>query len=101
LYKFYSIILDSRAASILSARELQLLALQKRDPSIQLDTSTARSNRIRFGKGIATVKSIIQVPTLLRIITFYIVPTNILFLLYLQDIDTIDIQFDNFKNILI
>jgi hypothetical protein len=92
---------DSRAASILSAGESQLLTLQKRDPSIQLDTSTAGSNRIRFGKGIATVKGIVQVPTPLGIITFYIVPTNILFLLYLQDIDTIDIQFNNLKNILI
>jgi hypothetical protein len=101
VYKFHNIIPDSRTASILSAGESQLLALQKRDSSIQLDTSTARNNRIRFGKSTTTVKSIVQVSTFFSIVTFYIVPTNILFFLYLQDIDTIGIQFDNFKNILI
>jgi hypothetical protein len=85
----------------LSAGELQVLALQKRNLNIQLDTLIAGSNRIRFGKSTAIVKSIVQVPTLLGIIKFYIVLTNILFLLYFQDIDTIGIQFDNLRNILI
>ena len=41
LYKFHSIMLDSRAASISSAGEPQVLALQKRDSSIQIDTLIA------------------------------------------------------------
>ena len=47
----------------------------------------AKSNRIRFGKGTATVKSVVRVPTLLGIIAFYIISTNTPFLLYLQDMD--------------
>ena len=74
---------DSKAARISSAEEPQVLALQKRDSSIQMDTLTVRDNSIRFGKGIATAKGIIQVLTPLGIITFYVVPTNILFLLCL------------------
>ena len=50
---------DSRAARILSASEPQVLALQKRNSSIQIDTLTARDNSIRFSKGIATAKRII------------------------------------------
>ena len=75
--------LDSRAAGISSTGEQQLLALQKENPNIQLDILIARSNRIRFSKGIATIKGTIRVSTLLGTITFYIIPTNTLFLFYL------------------
>ena len=61
----------------------------------------ARSNRIRFSKGTAIIKNIMQVPTLLGTIIFYIIFINIPFFLYLQDIDTMGVQFNNFKNILI
>jgi hypothetical protein len=44
---------------------------------------------------------VVWVPTLLGTIIFYVVLTNTLFLLCLQDIDAIGVQFDNLKNILI
>ncbi len=59
MYKFYGITLDSRAARILLAGELQVLALQKRDPSIQINTLITRSNRIKFSKEIVIIKGII------------------------------------------
>jgi hypothetical protein len=62
-YEFHGIMPDSGAAGISSAGEQQVLALQRRDSSIQIDTSTAGSNRIRFGKGMAIVKGIVRVPT--------------------------------------
>ena len=83
LYEFHSIMPDSRAAKISSVEEPQVLTLQKRDSSIQIDTLTARDNNIRFGKGIATAKGIIQVLTSLSIIIFHVVPINILFFLCL------------------
>ncbi len=43
----------------------------------------AKNNRIRFNKGTAIVKGIIQVPTPLGTIVFYIIPINTPFLLYL------------------
>jgi hypothetical protein len=92
---------DSRAAGISSAGEPQVQALQKKDPTIQLDTSAAGSNTIRFGKGTAIVKGVVQVPTPLDTITFYVVLINTPFLLCLQDIDVIRVRFDNLKNILI
>jgi hypothetical protein len=75
--------LDSEAAGISLAGEPQVQALQKRDLTIQPDMSAAGSNTIRFGKGTATVKGVIQVPILLSIIIFYVVPTNTPFLLCL------------------
>jgi hypothetical protein len=92
---------DNGAAGISSAGEPQVQALQKKDPTIQLDTAAAGSNTIRFSKGTATVKGVVQVPTPLSTITFYVVPTNTLFLLCLQDIDAIKVRFNNLKNILI
>jgi hypothetical protein len=92
---------DSGAAGISSAGEQQVLALQKKDSSIQIDTSTAGSNTIRFGKGTAIVKGIVRVPTLLGTINFYVVLTNTPFLLCLQDMDAMGVRFDNLKNVLI
>jgi hypothetical protein len=101
LYEFQGIMPDSGAAGISSAGEPQVQALQKKNPTIQLDTAAAGSNTIRFGKGTATVKGVVRVPTLLGTITFHVVPTNTPFLLCLQDIDAIGVRFDNLKNILI
>ena len=61
----------------------------------------AGSNRIRFSKGTAIIKGVMRVPIPLNTIAFYIIFINIPFLLYLQDIDTMGVQFNNFKNILI
>ena len=49
---------DSEVIGISSVSKLQVLALQKKDLTIQLNTLVARSNRIRFGKNTATVKGI-------------------------------------------
>ena len=75
--------LDSGAAGTSLAGKPQVLTLQKRDPTIQLNILTAGSNKIRFGKGTITVKGIIQVFTPLGTIAFYIVLINIPFLLCL------------------
>ena len=43
----------------------------------------AGNNRIRFSKGTAIVKGVMQVPTPLGTIAFHIIPINTPFLLYL------------------
>ena len=82
-YKFQGIMLNSGAIGIFSVSELQVLTLQKRNPTIQFNTLMAGSNRIRFSKGIITVKSVVQIPTPLGTIAFHILFTNTLFLLCL------------------
>jgi len=61
----------------------------------------ARDYCIRFGKGSIIAKGIVIVKTLLRLITFYIIPKNILFLYCIQNIDRIRVKLNNLKNILI
>ena len=100
LYKFQGIILDSRAAGILSVRESQIQALQKRDLTIQINI-TVSSNTIKFRKRTATIIEVIQILIFIRVLTFHVVSINMLFLLYLQDIDALKVRFDNLRNILI
>ncbi|KAK1499352.1 hypothetical protein CCUS01_00076 [Colletotrichum cuscutae] len=55
--------------------------------------------RISFGLGKEiVVLGIIKVKTYFRIITFYILLINTLFLLYLKNIDRLGIIFDNIRN---
>jgi hypothetical protein len=68
---------------------------------VEIDTSAAGNNTIRFGKGTTTVKGVVRIPTPLGTITFHVVPTNTPFLLCLQDMDAMGVRFDNLQNILI
>ncbi|KAK1482506.1 hypothetical protein CCUS01_04119, partial [Colletotrichum cuscutae] len=55
--------------------------------------------RISFSLGKEIViLGIIKIRTYFRIITFYILPINTLFLLYLKDINRLGIIFDNIRN---
>ncbi|KAK1478473.1 hypothetical protein CCUS01_04818 [Colletotrichum cuscutae] len=55
--------------------------------------------RISFGLGKEIVTlGIVKVKTYFRIITFYILLVNTLFLLYLKNIDRLGIIFNNIKN---
>ncbi|KAK1497397.1 hypothetical protein CCUS01_13080 [Colletotrichum cuscutae] len=55
--------------------------------------------KISFGLSKEIVAlSIIKIETYFRTITFYILPINTLFLLYLKDIDRLSIIFNNTKN---
>ncbi|KAK1474758.1 hypothetical protein CCUS01_05383 [Colletotrichum cuscutae] len=55
--------------------------------------------RISFGPGKEIVAlSIVKIETYFGIITFYILPINTLFLLYLKNIDRLGIIFNNIRN---
>ena len=56
---------------------------------------------IYFNKGTVIFFNIIRVQTPLGYITFYIIPTNTLFLLYIKDINKLGVKLNNLKNILI
>jgi hypothetical protein len=50
---FQGIMPDSGAAGVSTAGNRQFLVLQKLDPTVQLNTSTAGAHKIQFGKGTA------------------------------------------------
>ncbi|KAK1485424.1 hypothetical protein CCUS01_15301, partial [Colletotrichum cuscutae] len=63
------------------------------------NTLTAGIIKISFSLGKKIVAlSIIKVETYFGTITFYILPINILFLLYLKDIDRLGIIFNNIRD---
>ncbi|UQC86443.1 uncharacterized protein CLUP02_11944, partial [Colletotrichum lupini] len=60
---------------------------------------TAGIIKISFGLGKEIVAlSIIEIEIYFRTITFYILPVNTLFFLYLKNIDRLGIIFDNTRN---
>ncbi|KAK1462438.1 hypothetical protein CCUS01_08625 [Colletotrichum cuscutae] len=64
-----------------------------------LNTLIAGIIRISFGLGEEIVTlGIVKIETYFGTITFYILPINTLFLLYLKNIDRLGIIFDNIKN---
>jgi len=98
---FQGIMPDSGAAGVSTAGNSQFLALQKLDPRVQLDTSTAGDHKIRFGKGTALSQGTIQVQTPLGVITFHVVPANTPFLFCIQDMDAMGVKLDNLENVLV
>ncbi|UQC89038.1 uncharacterized protein CLUP02_14566, partial [Colletotrichum lupini] len=64
-----------------------------------LNILTAGITKISFGLSKEIVAlSIIEIETYFGTITFYILPVNTPFLLYLKDIDRLGIIFNNIKN---
>ena len=83
---------DTGAAGVSTTGQLQFHALQKIDPRIQLDTSTAGVHSIVFGKGsVEKSKGTIQVGTPIRVIAFHVMGTTTPFLLCLDDIDQLGV----------
>jgi hypothetical protein len=73
---------DSGAAGVSITRKPQVIAFQKLDLIISINTFITGNHKIRFGKKEAISISIIQVSTPLGNIMFYMLPTNTLFLYY-------------------
>ncbi len=71
---------DSGVAGVSIVGEPQFKALKKLFLSIKLDTAIAGQYKIKFGKGEAISQGTATVNTLIRLITFYIVPVNTPFL---------------------
>ena len=99
--EFHGIMPDSGASGVSTAGEAQVAALQRLDPSIQVNTEKAGESRIRFGKGETTTRGTIQVPTPLGVITFHVVSANTPFLMCIQDMDRMKVKLDNLENVLI
>ena len=98
---FQGIMPDSGAAGVSTAGKPQVLALQRLDPTIKLDTIAAGLHTIRFGKGEVISQEIIIILTLINDIPFHVVLINTPFLLYINNIDRMGVKLDNLENMLI
>lgn len=98
---FHGIMPDSGAAGVSTCGKAQYLALRLIDKSIQLDSSTAGAQKVRFGKGDTSSLGTIIVPTPIGTITFHVLPTNTPFLLCIKDMDDMHVKLDNLENLLV
>ena len=71
---------NSGILGVLTAREPQVLALQKLNLIVTINCINTRNYYIRFGKGLAIAQGTITINIPLRPIIFYIIPANTLFL---------------------
>jgi hypothetical protein len=78
-----------------------VIVLQKLDLLIKINTSITGLYQIKFGAREAVSIGIIYVTTPISNIPFHVLPINTLFLLCLQDINILGIQFDNIRNLLV
>jgi hypothetical protein len=85
---------DTGASSISTVGKPQFEALQRINLSIKLDT-TADIKSVKFGKGLAESLGTTELYTLFGPITFYIINSETPFLIYLHDIDRLNIEFRN------
>jgi hypothetical protein len=98
---FQGIIPDNKAAGVFIAGKPQVITFQKLDLIVLIDIFITGNYKICFGKGEVMFISTIQVSTPLGNIMFHVLPTNTLFLYYLQDIDRIKVKLDNIQNMLV
>ena len=99
---FQGIIPDTGAANVSTAGKQQYLALRREDPSVSMDTTTAGSASIQFGKGNAILSvGTVNVKTPIGTVTFHILDTPTPFLLCLKDMDRLRTYFDNTTNELV
>lgn len=98
-HKFQGIIPDTGAAQYSTAGHKQYLALRHEDASMMINKERAGEALIQFGKG-AEIRSIgaVQVNTPLGVITFHIIKAPTPFLLCMQDMDKLNVYFDNTIN---
>lgn len=97
---FQGIMPDTGASGVSSAGEEQVAALLQLKPSLKIDPFS-EGRTITFGKGSAPVIGTLQVPTPVGTILFHVVPLNTPFLFCLQDMDRLQVMYDNLQNILI
>lgn len=69
--------------------------------SLNIDILTIKAYKIRFKKGEIISLETIKIITFLSLIIFHVVPINISFLYYINNIDRIRIKLNNLRNVLI
>jgi hypothetical protein len=99
---FQGILPDTGAAGVSTAGENQVIALQRVDSSVTLNTSTAGGHRIRFGDNPEVVSiGTVAVCTPFGTVDFQVLPTNTPFLFCLRDMDKHHVYLNNVRNILV
>jgi hypothetical protein len=92
---------DTGASKKSTAGYRQFQALQRVDQTIRLDTSTKRQVSVQFGIGMASFIGTVEVNSLIGKVHFHVVHADTPFLLCLADMDSLQVYYNNLKDIII
>ncbi|KAF1936186.1 hypothetical protein EJ02DRAFT_438705 [Clathrospora elynae] len=93
---YQGILPDTGASNVSTAGKEQFLALQSKDPTVTLDTSTSGNASVQFGKGSVTTSiGTAHVSTEVGKIKFNVLDAPTPFLLCLKDMDRLNVYFNN------
>ena len=99
--EFYGIIIDTGASKQSTAGYGQYLAYKKNVTPIQVDKAKAGAINIQFDIGSISSIRLLLLNIPMGIIKFHVVEVDIPFLLCLEDMDKLNIYFNNLENVLI
>jgi hypothetical protein len=99
IHRFQGILPDTGASEFSTAGKEQFLALQQKDPLINLNQSNAGIARVKFGNGepVELIGSI-DVKTPIGMIIFHVLKALILFLICFRDINQLKVYLNNIIN---
>lgn len=97
--QFQGVLVDTGASQRSTAGYQQCVAYQRLHPEVKIKEGSGAP--IKFGIGEATPKGTITVLTAIGIVDFHVVDAVTPFLLCLQDMDRLQVKYDNLRNVLI
>jgi hypothetical protein len=98
---FVGIMVDTGASKKSTAGYGQFQALQRVNQNIRLDTLTKGQVSVQFGIGIASSIGTVEVNSLIGKVHFHVVHADTPFLLCLADMDSLQVYYNNLKDIII
>ncbi len=99
--KFYDIMIDTGASKRSTAGYGQFLAYKKKIKPVQVDKSKAGAVNVQFGIGVTSSIEYLLLDNPIGIVEFHVVEADTPFLLSLEDIDKLNVYFNNLENLLI
>jgi hypothetical protein len=98
---FVGIMVDTGTSKKFTAGYGQFQALQRVNQNIRLDTLTKGQVSIQFGIGMAFSIGTVEINSPIGKVHFHVVYADTPFLLCLADIDSLQVYYNNLKNIII
>ena len=99
--KFYEIMIDTSASRHFTAKYDQYLTYEKYYDDISIDIQKANVVQVQFDIDAISFMKLIKISTLVRIVEFHVVKTDMSFLLCLADMNRLNIYYNNIQNVLV
>ena len=99
--EFYSVIININALKKSTAGYRQYLAYKAINNNIDINTIQTGAINIQFSISLIILIKLVKVKTLIGLVNFYMVKVDTLFLLYLVNMDRLQVYYNNIMDTLI